>query len=68
MTKEMERQEMVYKLADNVVGEFLGIMDEWLLPEEFGLLEKKANEFLFEGIKRALYTISREFPPTQIKE
>ena len=58
----MERQELVYKLADEVVQEFLGIMHDWLQPNDYELLEKKANEFLFEGAKRALYTISREGP------
>ena len=60
MSEQMERQEMVYKLADECVQEFLGIMHEWLQPNEYERLENKANEFLFESVKRALYTISRK--------
>lgn len=42
------------KKAAEVVNEFLGIMDGWLKPDDYERLEHKANEFLFEGVKRVL--------------
>lgn len=65
---DMERQELVYKLAAETVDEFLSIMHDWLKPNDYERLESKANEFLFEGIKRALYTISRESAPSPVEK
>ena len=51
---EVYQNKLLGEIASRVVDEFLEILEPWFQPDHNGLLQRKADEFLFEGVLREL--------------